>query len=54
MTTHAHQFISECVRAIAILICRGRSRRIKCNDKKKAKTSHPKPNHRTIVFFELP
>lgn len=53
MTNHAHEFISGCVRAATILISGGR-RPAKCKDKKKAKTAHPKPNLRTIVFFEMP
>ena len=53
MTTHAHEFISGCVRAATLLISGGR-RPAKGKVKKKAKTAHPKPNHRTIVFFELP
>lgn len=52
MTTHAHGFISGCVRAATLLISGGRHP-AKCKDKK-AKAMHRKPNQRTIVFFELP
>jgi hypothetical protein len=52
MTTRAHEFISRCVRAATILISGGR-RPAKRKDKK-AKAAHPTPNHRTIVFFEMP
>lgn len=53
MTTHAHQVIGKRLRTIVNSIC-GVCRRTKCGDKKKAKATLRKPNHRTIVFFEMP
>jgi len=52
MTTQAHQFINDCIRAITIFFCGSRQGTKRYG--KEAKTAHQRPSHRKIVFFEMP